>query len=99
MSSYAVDNGRAMVAFRGDLETDPDNPRLRYQLARAIVNHANGHGTSHEERVVYLEQSAAAGHTNAMFFHGLMLFRESRACEAARCRSGTQASVAGLTST
>ena len=98
VSSYAVDTGRAMAACLGDLETNPDNPRQRYQLARAIAHHANRHGTSHEEPVVYLEQSAAAGHTKAMFFHGLMLFRESRAREAARCLSGTQASVAGVTS-
>ena len=72
-----------MAACRGDLETDPDNPRLQYQLARAIVYHADRHGTSYEEGMVYLAQSVAAGHTQAMFVYGLILSRESRACEAA----------------
>jgi TPR repeat protein len=83
VSSSKVDTERAMAACRGDLKTDPDNPRLQYQLARAIVYHADRHGTSYEEGMVYLAQSAAAGHTQAMFVYGLMLSRESRACEAA----------------
>ena len=33
--------------------------------------------------MVYQAQSAAAGHTQAMFVYGLMLSRESRVCEAA----------------
>ena len=33
--------------------------------------------------MVYLAESAAAGHTQAIFVYGLMLSRESRACEAA----------------
>ena len=72
-----------MAACRSDLETDSDNPRLQYQLARAIVYHADRNGTYYEEGMVYLAQSAAAGHTQAMFVYGLMLSRESRACEAA----------------
>ena len=74
-----------MAACRSDLSTDPDNPRLQYQLARAIVYHAHRHVTSYEEGMVYLAQSAAAGHTRAMFVYGLMLSRESRVCEAAPC--------------
>ena len=83
VSSSKVDTERAMAACRGDLATDPNNPRLQYQLGRAIVYHADRHGTSYEEGMVYLAQSAAAGHTQAMFVYGLMLSRESRACEAA----------------
>ena len=83
VSSSKVDTERAIAACRGDLERDPDNPRLQYQLARAIVYHADRNGTSYEEGMVYLAQSAAAGHTQAMFVYGLMLSRESRACEAA----------------
>ena len=83
VSSSKVDTERAMAACRSDLSTDSDNPRLQYQLARAIVYHADRHGTSYEEGIVYLAQSAAAGHTQAMFVYGLMLSRESRACEAA----------------
>mgnify|MGYP006259306101 FL=1 len=82
VSSSKVDTERAMAACRGDLERDPDNPRLQYQLARAIVYHADRHGTSYEEGMVYLAQSVA-GHTQAMFVYGLILSRESRACEAA----------------
>ena len=82
VSSSKVDTERATVACRSNLETDPDNPWLQYQLARAIVYHADRHGTSYEEGMVYLAQSAAADHTQAMFVYGLMLSRESRACEA-----------------
>jgi TPR repeat protein len=74
---------RAMAACTADLRADPDNPRLQYQLARAIVYHADRHGTSYEEGMVYLAQSADAGHVQAMFVYGLMLSREARACEAA----------------
>ena len=59
-----------MAACRSDLETDSDNPRLQYQLARAIVYHADRNGTYYEEGMVYLAQSAAAGHTQAMFVTG-----------------------------
>ena len=83
VSSSKVDTERAMAACRGDLETDPENPWLQHQLARAIVYHADRHGTSYAGGMIYLEQSAAAGHTQAMFVYGLMLSRESRACEAA----------------
>ena len=38
---------------------------------------------SYEEGMLYLAQSAAGGHTQAMFVYGLMLLQESRACEAA----------------
>lgn len=83
MSSSDVDTERAMAACRGYLETDPDNPRLQYQLARAIVYQADRHGASYTEGMVSLAESAAAGQTQAMFVYGLMLSRESRACESA----------------
>ncbi len=83
VSSSKVDTERAMAACRGDLETDPENPWLQHQLARAIVYHADRHGTSYEGGMIYKAQSAAADHTQAMFVYGLMLSRESRACEAA----------------
>ncbi len=72
-----------MAACTADLRADPDNPRLQYQLARAIVYHADRHGTSYEEGMVYLAQSAKGGHVQAMFVYGLMLSREARVCEAA----------------
>lgn len=83
VSSSQVDTERAIAACRTDLLADPDNPRLQYQLARAIVYHADRHGTSYEEGMVYLAQSADAGHVQAMFVYGLMLSREARVCEAA----------------
>jgi len=64
-----------MAARRGDLEADPDNPRLQFQWARAIVYHADRHGTSYEECIVHLAESAAAGHTRALSVYGLMLTR------------------------
>ena len=64
VSSSKVDTERAMAACRSDLETDSDNPRLQYQLARAIVYHADRNGTYYEEGMVYLAQSAAAGYTH-----------------------------------
>ena len=45
---------------------------------------------------MYPAQSATAGHTQAMFVYGLMLPRESRACEAAP--SMRRAAEAGLNS-
>ena len=83
VSSSQVDTDRAMAACRADLLADPDNPRLQYQLARAIVYHADRHSTSYEEGMVYLAQSANGGHVQAMFVYGLMLSREARVCEAA----------------
>ena len=83
VSSSQVDTDRAMAACRADLLADPDNPRLQYQLARAIVYHADRHGTSYEEGMGYLAQSANGGHVQAMFVYGLMLSREARVCEAA----------------
>ena len=96
VSSSNVDTERAMAACRGDLETDPENPWLQHQLARAIVYHADRHGTSREGGMIYWAQSAAAGYTQAMFVYGLMLSRESRACEAAPCMR--RAAEAGLKS-
>ena len=46
--------------------------------------------------MLYPAQSAAAGHTQAMFVYGLMLPRESRACEVAP--SMRRATEAGLKS-
>ena len=46
--------------------------------------------------MLYPAQSAAAGHTQAMFVYGLMLPRESRACEVAP--SMQRAAEAGLKS-
>jgi TPR repeat protein len=83
VSSAQVDTEHAIAACRADLLADPDNPRLQYQLARAIVYHADRHGTSYEEGMVYLAQSANSGHVQAMFVYGLMLSREARVCEAA----------------
>ena len=83
VSSSQVDTERAIAACRTDLLADPDNPRLQYQLARAIVYHADRHSTSYEEGMVYLAQSANGGHVQAMFVYGLMLSREARVCEAA----------------
>jgi TPR repeat protein len=82
VSSSKVDTERAIKACRADLSTDPDNPRLQYQLARAIVYHADRNNTSYQEGMLYLAQSARAGHTQAMFVYGLMLMREARDCEA-----------------
>ena len=70
VTSSKVDTELAMAACRSDLEMDPDDPRLHYQLARAIVYHADRNGTSFEEGMVYLARSAAAGHTQAMFVTG-----------------------------
>jgi hypothetical protein len=82
VSSSDVDTGRAIEACRQALLTNADSPRLQYQLARAIVYHAERHNTSHEEGMRYLEQSALAGYTQAMFVYGLMLTSEDRPCEA-----------------
>jgi len=46
VSSSDVDTERAIAACRGYLETDPDNLRLQYQLARAIVYQADRYGAS-----------------------------------------------------
>ena len=82
VSSSDVDTERAIAACRQALLATTDSPRLQYQLARAIVYHAERHNTSNEEGMRYLEQSALAGYTQAMFVYGLMLTSEDRPCEA-----------------
>ena len=64
VSSSKVDTERAMAACRSDLETDSDNPRLQYQLARAIVYHADRNGTYYEEGMV-LDADLMAGFLDA----------------------------------
>ena len=81
-ASSGVDTERAMAACRQALLANADNPRFQYQLARAMVYHAERHHTSHEEGMRYLAQSAHAGYTQAMFVYGLMLTSEDRPCEA-----------------
>jgi len=63
-------------------------------LARAIVYDAERHNTANEEGMRYLEQSARAGYTQAMFVYGLMLTSEGRVCEAPSWMR--QAAMAGL---
>ena len=83
VSSSQVDTERAIAACPADLLAHPYNPRLQYQLPRAIVYYADRHGPSYEEGMVYLAQSANAAHVQAMFVFGLMLSREPRGSEAA----------------
>lgn len=82
VSSSDVETARAIAACRQALLTNADNPRLQYQLARAIVYHAERHNTANEEGMRYLEQSARAGYTQAMFVYALMLTSKERVCEA-----------------
>ena len=63
VSFFQVETVRAMAACRGDLAMNPDNPRLQYHLARAIVYHADIHGNPEDEGMVHLAQSSAAGQT------------------------------------
>ena len=94
--SSEVNTERAMAACRADLKRDPSNARLQYQLARAIVYHADRRGTSYEEGMQYLAESAEAGHIQAMFVYGLMLKREGQSCDALSWTRG--AAEAGLKS-
>ena len=94
VSSSDVNTERAIAACRQALLTNAESPRLQYQLARAIVYDAERHNAANEEGMRYLEQSARAGYTQAMFVYGLMLTSEGRVCEAPSWMR--QAAMAGL---
>ena len=79
-SSSEVDTVKAIEACRVALQDAPDNARFHYQLARALVYHAERNDGSDETAMDHLARAAQAGYTQAMFVYGLMLARHGETC-------------------
>ena len=80
VSSGHVDTPKAIAACREAISLEPENPRFHYQLARALVYHADRHGGSDSEGMKHLAMAADQGYTQAMFVYGLMLSRHGETC-------------------
>ncbi|MEM9600150.1 MAG: hypothetical protein AAF926_03930 [Pseudomonadota bacterium] len=60
-----MDKHSAIEACHAALESDPDNPRLNYQLARAY-----GYSGLHEQGDLYRERAVKAGYPQSLFVVG-----------------------------
>ena len=67
IGTRAMDLPAAIQACRTDLAQDPQNPRLQYQLARALTY--NGRVT---EALPIIEQALSAGYPQAIFVTGYL---------------------------
>lgn len=78
-----MDLPAAIVACQSDVQKDPGNPRLLYQLGRSLAY--SGRGT---EGIPYVVKSAALGYPQAMFVGGYLYLEgiysaPKNACKAA----------------
>lgn len=62
-----MDKAAAIAACRAAVENDPDNPRLNYQLGRAL-----GYSNRGEEAMPYREKALAAGYPQSTFVIGYL---------------------------
>ncbi len=67
ISSSNVDRAAAIVACKIDVEADPENPRLRYQLARAY-----GYSGMGEKAMEHRMKAVAAGYPQSLFVIGYL---------------------------
>ena len=67
VSQDEMDFPRAIDACKAALATDPDNPRLQYQLARVYVYSGQG-----EKAEPHMEAATAAEYPQALFVDGYM---------------------------
>ncbi len=65
-----IDLAAAIVACEADLEDQPDNARLRYQLARVLF-----YAGEPERAMEAMLQAAEAGHRQAEFVYGVFVIR------------------------
>lgn len=82
LGTRAMDLPAAIQACRNDLVKDPQNPRLQYQLARALTY--NGRVT---EALPIIEQSAAAGYPQAIFVTGYLYLEGAYSAPKDACRA------------
>jgi TPR repeat protein len=82
LGTRAMDLPAAIQACRTDLTQDAQNPRLQYQLARALTY--NGRVT---EALPIIEQSAAAGYPQAIFVTGYLYLEGAYSAPKDACRA------------
>lgn len=82
LGTRAMDLPAAIQTCRTDLAQDPQNPRLLYQLARALTY--NGRVT---EALPIIEQSAAAGYPQAIFVTGYLYLEGAYSAPKDACRA------------
>lgn len=82
LGTRAMDLPAAIQACRTDLAKDAQNPRLQYQLARALTY--NGRVT---EALPIIEQSAAAGYPQAIFVTGYLYLEGAYSAPKNPCRA------------
>ena len=70
----------AVPACRKAVEQEPDNPRLNYQLGRALVYWADINQADTDEGVAYVQKSADMDYPQALFVLGLMHKRTGEDC-------------------
>jgi hypothetical protein len=83
VASAAMDVAAAIEACRGDLVADPSNPRLQYQLARALTY--GGHVT---DALPLLEDGARRGYPQTLFVLGYLYLTGAYDVKKDACRAG-----------
>ena len=78
-----MDLPRAIATCEVDLKLDPGNPRLQYQLGRALT-----YSGRVKEGLPLLEQSAAAGYPQSQFVAGILYLRGDYDAPRNPCRGG-----------
>lgn len=78
-----MDLPRAIAVCEADLRLDPKNPRLQYQLGRALT-----YSDRVKEGLPLLEQSAAAGYPQSQFVAGFLYLRGDYGAPKNPCRGG-----------
>lgn len=79
-----VDLPAAIAACRADLVRDPTNPRLNYQLARALTYSGAG-----REALPHLERAVAAKYPQALFVTGYVMLDGMAGIAADPCRAAS----------
>jgi tetratricopeptide (TPR) repeat protein len=73
----------AIAACRADLEREPANPRLQYQLGRVLT-----YAGRVQEALPHLEKSAAANYPQSLFVTGFVYLNGSFGAPQDACRAG-----------
>lgn len=71
----------AIPACRQALLDDPDNPRLQYQLGRALYYWAEANNGDKTEAMQQLKEASDQSYVQAMFVFGLLQKYAGKACE------------------
>lgn len=84
VSQQDMDFAAAMAACEAAVEADPDNPRLRYQLARVY-----GYSGQGEKAYPHREAAIAADYPQALFVNGYLHFLGINKARKDVCRAGS----------